>query len=582
MLGRVVLIAIVLLLAGQAPVPAQSEERWAQIEELRALKRKAHQFSFTRPADALAAAERALELAESLFGPEHVEVGEVLATVARFHALKGRFAEAEPLEQRAIAMMEKGLGADHPAFANFLGQIAQPHLRKRFAYAEPLMKRAFAINDKARANDPKWAIDIFHFGYIYETLGRHADALPLYERGLAEAEKALGPDAPWTLMVLDRLPSSYLTAGRYADAEQTLRRFLSAFGRRYGSEQHDPIGSHHLRRLAGVYAVQGYYADAERLYRRAYHIAEKPGQATYPAGVAFRGRQLAELDRELAGLHYAQGRYAEAEAFYSRELAKLEETEADGTTKAEIAALEDKLRAMGKVKTMDDIKARQPFQQELSRLRARLPRKTDIAGLLDNIASIRWKQGRLAEAEALFERALALLGDDHDRAALPIAVRLAALNVDQGRFADAEQLFTHTLRLDEDDWREQDRPPGLMSANILNQLGRLARKRNRLDRAERLHKRALGILEQLGRDRLDVGTTLVDLAEVHRAQARFAEAEPLYQRALEICEKGNLSPNHELVRTTLAGLAALYADQGRTADADRLRRGGPHPELWVR
>jgi tetratricopeptide (TPR) repeat protein len=355
----------------------------------------------------------------------------------------------------------------------------------------------------------------------------------------------------------------------------TMRRFLSAFGRLYGSDQHDPITSYHLGRLADVYVLQGYYADAERLYRRAHYIDQKPGEP--PSSKAARARAL-----QLAPLYFAQGRFAEAEDIYAHELRTLEEAEADSTTKAEIAALEDKLRAMGKVKTMEDIKARQPLHQELARLRASLPRKTDIAGLLNSIASIRWKQGRHAEAEALFERALALLGEEHDASALPIAVRLAGLYVDQGRFADAEQLFTHALRLDEDGWREQEQRPSLTSAGILNQLGRLARKRNRLDRAERLHKRALGILEELGPDRIDVGTTLIDLAEVYRVQAKFADAEPLYQRALQICENGNLSPNHELVRTTLAGLAALYADQGRTAEADRLRRGGPHPELWVR
>jgi tetratricopeptide (TPR) repeat protein len=75
---------------------------------------------------------------------------------------------------------------------------------------------------------------------------------------------------------------------------------------------------------------------------------------------------------------------------------------------------------------------------------------------------------------------------------------------------------------------------------------------------------------------------LNDLAELYRGQKRFAEAEPLYKRALAICVKGDMSPNHELVRTVLANLAALYGDQGRNDDAERLKRGALNPDLWSR
>jgi tetratricopeptide (TPR) repeat protein len=234
--------------------------------------------------------------------------------------------------------------------------------------------------------------------------------------------------------------------------------------------------------------------------------------------------------------------------------------------------------------------ARRPLEEELHRLKARLPRKSDMVRLLGYLGSIRGKQGRHGEAEALFERALGLIGDSDDMSAISLMVGLARVHADQGRYADAEQLYTRALQLDEEDrrgldedgWGKRRRPPDLTSAGLLNHLGQLSRKRNRLERAELLHKRALQILEELGPDRIDVGTTLNDLAEVYRDQGKFAEAEPLYRRALELCEKGNLSPNHGLVRAVLANLAALYESQGRHAGADRLKRGGPHADFWVR
>ncbi len=69
-------------------------------------------------------------------------------------------------------------------------------------------------------------------------------------------------------------------------------------------------------------------------------------------------------------------------------------------------------------------------------------------------------------------------------------------------------------------------------------------------------------------------------------QGRYAEAEPLYQRALAISEQ-QLGPDHPAVATRLNNLAELYRDQGRYAEAEPLylrtlticfnRLGADHP-----
>ena len=68
----------------------------------------------------------------------------------------GRYAEAEPLFERALAIREKALGPDHPDVATRLNNLA----------------------------------------VLYRDTGRHAEAEPLYQRALAIREKALGPDHP--------------------------------------------------------------------------------------------------------------------------------------------------------------------------------------------------------------------------------------------------------------------------------------------------------------------------------------------------------------------------------------------------
>src|SRR5262249_41029875 len=192
------------------------------------------------------------------FGPEHVEVGEVLAVLAGFHALKDRFADAEPLEQRAIAIMEKGLGADHPAFGDFLIRIASPYRRRRFGYARPLYQRAVDIYERAWADDPKLPINIFSIGYGFDSLGRRGDAIPLYERARTLAEKMLPPDSRASLLLLGHLPYAYLVRGRYADSERAVRHDMAVLGRWFGSELQEAGRPGDLRGLARVVGQQGY------------------------------------------------------------------------------------------------------------------------------------------------------------------------------------------------------------------------------------------------------------------------------------------------------------------------------------
>jgi tetratricopeptide (TPR) repeat protein len=62
----------------------------------------------------------------------------------------GKFSEAVPLAQRALAIREKALGPDHPDVAKSLNSLALLYAKQgRYADAEPLYKRALAISANA-------------------------------------------------------------------------------------------------------------------------------------------------------------------------------------------------------------------------------------------------------------------------------------------------------------------------------------------------------------------------------------------------------------------------------------------------
>ncbi len=69
---------------------------------------------------------------------------------AELYRDQGKYAEAEPLYRRALAIDEKALGPEHPDVGQSLNNLAEGyHSQGRYAEAEPLYKRALAIFEKA-------------------------------------------------------------------------------------------------------------------------------------------------------------------------------------------------------------------------------------------------------------------------------------------------------------------------------------------------------------------------------------------------------------------------------------------------
>jgi tetratricopeptide (TPR) repeat protein len=63
---------------------------------------------------------------------------------------QGRHAEAEALQQQALAMWEQTLGPTHPAVATGLNNLAVLYRAQgRYTEAEPLYRRALQIREAA-------------------------------------------------------------------------------------------------------------------------------------------------------------------------------------------------------------------------------------------------------------------------------------------------------------------------------------------------------------------------------------------------------------------------------------------------
>ena len=90
-----------------------------------------------------------------VLGPDHADVATGLNNLANLYSAQGRYAQAEPLYQRSLAIDEQALGPEHPGVATSLENYAAL-LREtgRGEEAEEMEARAKAIRAKHAQKNP--------------------------------------------------------------------------------------------------------------------------------------------------------------------------------------------------------------------------------------------------------------------------------------------------------------------------------------------------------------------------------------------------------------------------------------------
>ena len=179
-----------------------------------------------RYAEALPIAERALALARVAHGEEHTAVGQSLNSLAVVYHSQGRTAEAASFYKRSLAIYERALGPGHPSVGTMLNNLAGIHHKQgRYGEAEPLYKRSLAIAEKTLGpKHPNVVKTLNNLAGLYQAQGRYADAEPLFKRSLTIREKELGLEHLGVWKSLDSLAEVYEAQGRYGEAERVVRR----------------------------------------------------------------------------------------------------------------------------------------------------------------------------------------------------------------------------------------------------------------------------------------------------------------------------------------------------------------------
>jgi tetratricopeptide (TPR) repeat protein len=178
-------------------------------------------------------------------------------------------------------------------------------------------------------------------------------------------------------------------------------------------------------------------------------------------------------------------------------------------------------------------------------------------------------QGKLAEAEKMYERALRereeALGTRHP-STLETVSNLGNIYLNQGNLAEAEKMFKRALRGKEEVLGTKH----TSTLDTVNNLGILYLDQGKLVEAEKMLERALrGCEEALGAGHRSTLGTVNNLGILYLDQGKLVEAEKMLERALRGCEEA-LGAGHRSTLDTVHNLGVLYADQGKLIEAEKM------------
>src|SRR5271165_2735075 len=507
--------------------------------------------------EAIPTAERAVEVAKRVRGPEHPETADALSNLGLVFEKIGDDAKAEPLYREALRILQKT--PEHPRTARGLNTLASLYRGvHEYAKAKPLFQEALQIRRKVLGPEhPGTAQSLNNLGELYEAMDEYAKAEPLLQEALRIRQKALGPENPLTAHSLNNLARLYRTMGEYAKAEPLFQEALRVRQTVLGPE--NPLTAQSLNNLAWLYQPMGEYAKAEPLFQEALRIRRKVLGPENPL--------TAQSLNNLAWLYRVMGEYAKAEPLFQEALRIRRKVL--GPENPETAQSFNNLAWLYRV--MGEYAKAEPLYQEALRIRQKVlgPESSLTAQSLINLAWLYRAMGEYDKAEPLYQEALRIykkaLGPEHSDAATSLN-DLTELDLPMGEYAKAEPLYQEALRVRQ----KVLGPEHPDTAQSLNSLGWLYRAMGEYAKAEPLLQEALRVRQKvLGSEHPDTAQSRNNLAWLYRAMGEYDKAEPLFQEALRIRQKV-LGPEHPDTATSLNNLAWLYQPMGDYDKAEPL------------
>ncbi len=534
-----VLVGLCVALAGTARVHGRAA-RWAQ------LRQQAEQYEAQgNDAAALPLEQQAAQVAEATWGAQDLRLAVTLNAAGMDDRHLEKYNDAETNLKRALAIftsLEGSQGKDVATTLNNLGVLYQE--LARLPEAEKVTQQALATEIKLLGeNDPEVATNESNLALIYEKESKYGDAEPLYKKAIATDERV--GDQRQLALALNGLGNLYANTGKYAQAEQISEQALAADLKAYGPQ--DPRIADSLNNLATDYELDGKLQEAEQTYGKSMVIAQKastPDQSL-----------IATIETNVADLYRIEGKYPQAEALLLQALAN--RAKALGPNHPDVAYVLGSLGQLYEFE-MRFSDAERAMRQALEiDSKALGPGSLAAARDMEDLAGLYGARGDGATAEKLYYGAIQSYLKVMDQApakAAGVVFKGAEQFLMDGNLKLALQLLKDAGGI----YQRAEGEYSLGAARCMSLIAAIAEDSGDHSQSETLQKKAMAVFEKVeGPDSPDLTDPLGGLGRTYKGEKRFAEAEPMYLRALKI-EQAHLKPNDQAFLAFERDLAALY------------------------
>lgn len=179
-----------------------------------------------QPRAACTTSERALSIAEAVYGPDHPEVAKRFGNLGAAQLELGELKNAGISIERALIGLQEAYGPHDPEVGKALGNLSRVQFRLReLSDARINIERALAIFEAANGPDhPEVAKSFVNLGHVQRDLGQLKDARTSFEHGLTIYEAAHGPHHPAVAGALINLGEIHLELWKLRDAHASIVR----------------------------------------------------------------------------------------------------------------------------------------------------------------------------------------------------------------------------------------------------------------------------------------------------------------------------------------------------------------------
>ena len=553
-------------------------------------------------ADAEATYRKALDTSSKAMGTEDFEYARISIGLGRALLAQRKYEEAQPYFERAIAIREKTFGPNSRELADALQSYGVTlHDEKKYAEAEKIYKRAIDIRTRIPAQDARdgdaatLATVINNLAVLYDDQNQTDQALKYYLESLRIRETALPPGHPDKIGTIDNLVRLYKDAKKNAEVEALDREALADVIKSEKGEDSKEV-AHRLDVLAFFLVDEAKFDEALKDFEHIVEIRKKildpkdPDIATSISNIAFayfkkedyppaiekekEAIQLFEADNGtnapgisdhyafLATLYYRSEKYDDAIAWQNKALTNLQNAKTPDMRTIGVATNNLGLFMKGGGKYKDAIAK---FQASIDLL-VKAKDRANEATARHNLGNTYEADGNYPAAQDSYRQAVIILQELHDKAnEADTLLDLAGVLARQRQTGPALDTYRSALAIESE---LNDRG---MQAYALNGIGDLYKTANQYDQATETYLKAVAIREDLYPNSNGLAETFTNLADVYKAQGKYADAEAPLRRALQIREK-NSGEDSAPVVLALNNLAAVLNSEGKFPDAEPLFR----------